>query len=73
MRGVPLLDVTGLQVISHLHERLAKTGGTLMLAGVHDNVRRMLERGGLVAEIGEANFFWSADQAIVAAGQHRPA
>ncbi len=73
MRGVPLLDVTGLQVISHLHERLAKTGGTLMLAGVHDNVRRMLERGGLVAEIGEANFFWSADQAIVAAGPHRPA
>lgn len=69
MRGVPLLDVTGLQVISHLHERLAKSGGTLMLAGVHDNVRRMLERGGLVDEIGDQNFFWSSEQAIVAAGQ----
>ncbi len=69
MRGVPLVDVTGLQVITHLHERLSHGGGTLMLAGVHDNVRRMLERGGLVNAIGEANFFWSADQAIVAAGE----
>ena len=38
-----------------------------MVAGAHDNVRRMMERGGLVAAIGEENFFWSADQAIVAA------
>ncbi len=68
MRGVPLIDVTGLQVIRHLHERLQQHGGRLMLAGVHDNVRRMLERGGLVNEIGAENFFWSADQAIVAAG-----
>jgi SulP family sulfate permease len=69
MRGVPLVDITGLQVISHLHERLEKLGGTLMLAGVHDNVRRMLERGGLVDAIGAENFFWSADRAILAAGQ----
>jgi hypothetical protein len=52
---------------------MAGTGGILMLAGVHDNVRRMLERGGLVDEIGEANFFWSADQAILAAGRRLPA
>jgi hypothetical protein len=28
---------------------------------------RMLERAGLVEEIGPENFFWSSDQAIVAA------
>jgi hypothetical protein len=38
-----------------------------MFAGVHDNARQMLERGGLLDVIGENNFFWSSDQAIVEA------
>ena len=67
MRGVPLIDTSGLQVMLALHEKLRHTGGTLMLAGVHDDVKRMLERGGLADAVGAENFFWSADQAIVAA------
>jgi len=67
LRGVPLVDTSGLQALLALHERLAHQGGTLMLAGVHPNVRSMLERGGVVTAIGADNFFWSADQAIVAA------
>ena len=46
-----------------------RDGGTLMLAGMHADVQRMLERGGLLAAIGAENIFWSADQAIVAAEQ----
>ncbi len=69
MRGVPLIDTSGLQVLAGLHERLRHAGGTLMLAGAHDNVRRMLDRGGLLAALGPENVFWSADQAIVAAEQ----
>ena len=38
-----------------------------MLSGAHDQVQRMLGRGGLLEAIGEENVFWSADQAIVAA------
>ena len=38
-----------------------------MFAGVHKNALHMMERAGLVDEIGVANFFWSSDQAIVAA------
>ena len=38
-----------------------------MFAGVHDNAQQMMERGGLVEAIGEENFFWSSDQAIVEA------
>jgi SulP family sulfate permease len=53
-----------------LHERLHQQGGALMFAGVHDNARQMMERGGLVQTIGEDNFFWSSDQAIVEA-EHR--
>ena len=67
MRGVPLVDTSGIEAIRNLYERLHKQGGTLMFAGVHDNARNMLERGGLVETIGGENFFWSSDQAIVEA------
>ena len=69
MRGVPLVDTSGLQVMLHLHERLRHAGGTLMISGAHNGVRRMLDRGGLLAAIGPENVFWSADQAIVSAEQ----
>jgi sulfate permease, SulP family len=67
MRGVSLIDTAGLEAVHRLHERLHKQGGTLMFAGVHDNAHNMMERGGLVQTIGEENFFWSSDQAIVEA------
>jgi len=67
MRGVPLIDTEGLEEIQRLHKKLNKQGGTLMFAGVHDNARGMMERDGLVEMIGEENFFWSSDQAIVEA------
>jgi SulP family sulfate permease len=67
MRGVPRIDTSGLQAMSHLVERLKAQRSTLMLAGVHPDVKHTLDKGGLTEEIGEHNFFWSADQAIVAA------
>lgn len=67
MRGVSLIDTAGLDAVHRLHGRLHNQGGTLMFAGVHDNARNMMERGGLVQTIGEENFFWSSDQAIVEA------
>ncbi|MFZ5923211.1 MAG: SulP family inorganic anion transporter [Chloroflexota bacterium] len=67
MRGVPLIDTAGLEAIQGLHERIQRQGGTLMFAGVHDNARRMMDRGGLVELAGAQNFFWSSDQAIVEA------
>ncbi len=71
MRGVSLVDTAGLEAIHRLHERLHKQGGTLMFAGVHDNAKQMMERGGLVKIIGEKNFFWSSDQAIVEAERRK--
>lgn len=67
MRGVPLIDTAGIEAIHRLHDRLHRQGGMLMFAGMHDNARNMMERGGLVQAIGEQNFFWSSDQAIVEA------
>jgi SulP family sulfate permease len=67
MRGVSNIDTSGLEALRTLYQRLHKQGGTLMFAGVHENARTMMERGGLVNELGEENFFWSSDQAIVEA------
>lgn len=67
MRGVPLIDSAGLEAIIHVHEQLKKNGGCLMLAGVYDRVRVMMERGGVLDQIGRENLFWSSDQAIVEA------
>ncbi|MBI5352099.1 MAG: SulP family inorganic anion transporter [Chloroflexi bacterium] len=67
MRGVPLIDTEGLEELYRLYEKLRKQGGTLMFAGVHENARVMMERDDLVETIGEENFFWSSDQAIVEA------
>jgi sulfate permease, SulP family len=67
MRGVPLIDSAGVEAIHKLHERIRKQGGMLMFAGIHDNAKQMMERGGLVKSVGEENFFWSSDQAIVEA------
>jgi len=67
MRGVPLIDTSGLQALAALLEKLKHAGATLMLAGAQPSVLEMLERGGLAQTIGTGNIFWSADQAIVEA------
>jgi sulfate permease, SulP family len=67
MRGVSLIDIAGIEAIHRLHERLHEQDGILMCAGVHNNAYDMMKRGGLVETLGEENFFWSSDQAIVEA------
>lgn len=70
MRGVPMIDTSGLESLKQLSERLQKRNAVVMFAGVHENVMQIMRRGGLVEEIGEQNYFWSSDQAIVAAEMH---
>jgi sulfate permease, SulP family len=67
MRAVPLIDVTGLEAVASLHEQMTHQGKRLMLSGVQPGVAYMFRRSGLDAEMGAENFFWSAEQAILAA------
>lgn len=67
MRAVPLVDISGLEVLTGLYEKMAETGKVLMLSGVHPSVMRQLERSGIIEHVGKENIFWSADLAIVAA------
>jgi SulP family sulfate permease len=76
MRAVPLIDLSGIEVLHSLHDTLAAQGKSLMLAALHPKVMRMLERAGLDEIIGKENFFWSADRAILVAEarhEHRQA
>jgi SulP family sulfate permease len=66
MRGVPLIDTSGLQAMGTILHKLRAQGITVCLAALNPDVRRMLDRGGILAAIGAENLFWSSDQAIVA-------
>ena len=67
MRGVPLMDTSGLQALTALHQRLRARGGRLLLAGLQPQVRGMVQRSGLLDRLGPDSIYWSADQAIAAA------
>jgi SulP family sulfate permease len=69
MRGVPLIDVSGLELIEDVLERQKLCGGELMLCAVQPAVRRMLDRSRLTEEIGAHNIFWAADAAILEANR----
>ncbi len=69
MRGVPLIDVSGLELIEEVLEAQHACGGELMLCAVQPAVREMLDRSRLTEEIGEHNIFWAADAAIIEANR----
>ncbi len=64
MRGVPIIDTSGLHAVEHIWEKQTKHGGLLYITGLQQQVRRMFVRSGLVEAAGEDKFLWSADQAI---------
>lgn len=67
MRGVPLIDTSGIQALDELHHQLKLKNCKLMLCGLQPQVSHMLKRSVLADKIGEDMIFWSADQAIIAA------
>jgi len=69
MRAVPMMDISGLEAMASLHEKMRHEGRVLMFSSLQPNVLRTLDRGGLKAVIGEENIFWSADRAIMVAEQ----
>lgn len=66
MRGVPLLDATGTQLFTELHESFRAQGTTVLFSGLQPKVQHLMERSGLIEKIGEKKFFWSVEQGIMA-------
>lgn len=72
MRGVPMADVSSVHALEHLWELQRHQGGQLLITGLQPDVYRVLEHAGLVQRMGKDKFFWSADQAILAAAEYHP-
>lgn len=68
IRGVPLIDATGVEVVRELLHRQRQGGGDVLLSSMDDRVRLLLERAGVLAALGPGHVFWSADKAIAALG-----
>lgn len=72
MRGVPLIDATGIEVLREIFHRQRAGGGDLFLAGVDSRVEKLLQRSGFLEEFGSRRIFWGTDEAIVALGANAP-
>jgi SulP family sulfate permease len=72
MRGVPLIDATGIEVLREIFHRQHGGGGDLLLAGVDSRVETLLRRSGFLDEFGSQRIFWGTDEAIVALGKDAP-
>ncbi len=65
MRGVPVLDLSGLQALTELTLNLQEAGTMVLLTSVQPKVLDKIKKGGLLTIIGEDNVFSSAEHAIV--------
>jgi SulP family sulfate permease len=68
MRGVPLIDATGIEVLREIRDRQRRADGDLLLSGLHARVEALLRRSGFLDDLGADRVFWSADQAILSLG-----
>ncbi len=69
MRGVPMMDLSGVQGLVELVENLNQKGTQVMLTSVQPKVLELLRRGNLIAMLGENHVFHSAADAIVHANE----
>lgn len=66
MHQVINLDTTGLDALENLHALIAKRSGRLILAGLNEQPRSLIERSGFAARLGEKNLLPSLDAALAA-------
>ncbi len=62
--GINELDASGEEVMRHLVERLRSSGVNMVFAGFKKQVIDVMRATGLLATIGDANFFINADHAL---------
>lgn len=69
MRGVPVIDLSGVQGMIDLINQLGESNTQVILTSVQPKVLKELRRGGVIDMIGKENVFDSAEKAIVYAHQ----
>jgi SulP family sulfate permease len=64
MRYVPSMDTTGLVALEEIYHDLQRHNCQLILSGLRPEVKQLLDRSGLLQEIGHDNSFNSTDEAL---------
>ena len=64
MRGVPIIDTSGIMEFDRLAEHLKNINCRLMLSGLQKPVEAYLTKSGLISKIGTTHVFWSTEHAI---------
>ena len=64
MRNVPAIDSTGINALRALIRRARSEGTRVAVAGVHAQPMVVMERTGMLDEIGEENLFGSVSEAL---------
>ena len=71
MGNVPFLDATGIIALEQLVNDFKRHGAAGLLGELRPNVRSKLERGGVIALVGEEHVLDTLDQALQVANQMR--
>jgi sulfate permease, SulP family len=70
--GIVDIDVTGAEILTHLHRDLADLGVALLLARVRTSVQRTLRDLGAEQQVGPDQFFLRVEEAVAAAAPPPP-
>lgn len=69
MRGVSYMDISGAITFMQVLSELQKQGKKIFLCGVPGSTMNMLKRSGIYDMIGENNFYWSVERALLEEGE----
>ncbi|MBP5330357.1 MAG: STAS domain-containing protein [Lachnospiraceae bacterium] len=67
MRGVPAIDATAMQSLESLVDKCKEQNVSVVFSHVNDQPRQVMEKDGLVAKVGAANFCPHIDAALARA------
>lgn len=65
MRGVSYMDISGAIAFMHVLSSLQNQGKKIILCGVPNKTMTMLHRSGIYEMVGEENFYWSVERALL--------
>ena len=65
MRGVSNIDISCAQIMIELLEDFQKRGIDVAVCGLPTRAMEMMHRSGLYDMLGEENFYWSVERALL--------
>ncbi len=65
MRGVPDIDISGVQEFAKIVQEMKDAGKKIYLCSLQDEAMEMLKRGGVYDMIGQDAVYWSVERALL--------